>query len=244
LDLLSHFVSGTEGVKDYARGGIINTDDNLYLEFSSPFSVGMPVMENNVRAVMRHRERLQPYLAPSATGESVSRLEAIEKAAPLTDEAHALFLGNRYRTPAFKRLADILERDHPEFAPWRFLKAEVARELANTPVTLQRAGFSLMDSDRNEINALVAATKIRLGEGFSVLIFTDHNNSFMGQLPIDEAVTEGDVKTIIDPVFMGIGKVYQEEAMAESLRGRKYPDEKFTMKRIREYLGNLSKEAQ
>ena len=62
-DFLSYFVMGTEGMKKFSNGGIINTDDNLYLEFSAPFSIATPfLMGANVRAIIRYREGLLPYL--------------------------------------------------------------------------------------------------------------------------------------------------------------------------------------
>lgn len=246
FDLLSHFVAGTDGVRDYARGGIINTDDSLYLEFSAPFSVGMPVMENNVRAIIRHREKIWPYLKQSADTitreDQARRWEKAEKAAPGTDEAHALFLGNRYRTPQFERLASSLDRDHPEFAPWRFLRAEVSREVANTPVILQRAQFSLMDQNRDETGAAVTATRIRLSERMSVILFTDHDNNFMGQFLAGGADLQDPALRKVNDVFLQIGRIYQDEAKADSLRGMKYPDQRSTMKRIGKYLEGLSAE--
>jgi spermidine synthase len=243
FDILSHFVAGTDGAKNYSTGGIINTDDNLYLEFSSPFSVGMPVMENNVRSIIKHREAIWPYLIPPAGSfnkdEQKMRWEMAGKAFSRTDEAHALFLGNRYRTPQFTRIANLLDRDNPGFAPWRFLKAEVAREITNTPILLQRAQFSLMDKNGQEVIAGIFATRIRLSENMFAIMFTDQDNKFLGQLMAEYAAQEDPSHRMANDVFLQIGEIYQEEARADSLRGGKYPDQRPTMKRIEEYLKGL-----
>ena len=41
-DLLAYFVMGTAGMRKFGSGGVINTDDNLHLEFSAPMSMGVP----------------------------------------------------------------------------------------------------------------------------------------------------------------------------------------------------------
>ena len=56
-DLLSYFVMSTEEMKRFSQGGTLNTDDNLYLEFSAPFSIAAPaLMAANVEALTARRE--------------------------------------------------------------------------------------------------------------------------------------------------------------------------------------------
>ena len=66
-DFLAYFVMGTAGMKEFGSGGVINTDDNLHLEFSAPMSMDVPTQGKNADALYRHRESLLPYLLP-ATG--------------------------------------------------------------------------------------------------------------------------------------------------------------------------------
>jgi spermidine synthase len=243
-ELLSHFVAGPAGIERYSRGGIINTDDNLYLEFSAPFSVGMPVMENNVRQIVKHRESILPLMI-TAEDELPGRRqgtdwETMEKAARATDGAHTMFLGNRYRNREFKMLAILLDRDYPEFAPWKFLKTEVARERANTPTVLQRAQFSLTDRGGKEISAAIFATRVRLGEGMSIVMFTDQDNDFKGQLVIDGTGPVDRTPAIVNRIFRNIGNAYQEQARIAAGQGMKYPALKPTMERIDEILASLS----
>ena len=103
-DLLSYFMMGTEGMKGFSQGGIINTDDNLYLEYSAPFSIGNPaLMGLNVNAIIKYRENILPYLLTPTDPEEqaqqenrwANHLEAIE----LRGRASSLFLSGRFKTP-------------------------------------------------------------------------------------------------------------------------------------------------
>jgi spermidine synthase len=247
-DLLSHFVMGVGGVKRYSRGGVINTDDNLYLEFSAPFSVGMPVMEDNIRALFEYRESILPYLKPLAlrTAERARRLrwDRLFQAAALTDVAHSMFLGNRYRNREFERITSLLDKDYSEFAPWRFLKNEIARSEAKTPVVVQRAEFSLMTPDKTVIPAAINVSKVQLSRGMFVVLFTDQDNKFLGQFVVKGSSLEYLTYEKIHRILQGIGEIYEENARSDSLRGMKYPDYKPTMGRIKKYLKDLSKEMQ
>ncbi len=40
FSLLALFVTESDGMKTFSAGGVVNTDDNLYLEFSSPYNLG------------------------------------------------------------------------------------------------------------------------------------------------------------------------------------------------------------
>ena len=59
-DFLSYFVMGGKAIREFSRDGILNTDDNLYLEFSTPESVGQNVMGINVNAITQYRESILP----------------------------------------------------------------------------------------------------------------------------------------------------------------------------------------
>jgi tetratricopeptide (TPR) repeat protein len=56
LALLSEFALDSEAVRAYAAGAPINTDDNLYLEYSSPLHVGSGDTRNNIRSIDRIRQ--------------------------------------------------------------------------------------------------------------------------------------------------------------------------------------------
>ncbi len=129
-DFLSYFVMGTEGTKAFTRGGIVNTDENLYLEFSAPFSYDSTFLEaENMSSLLRHRESIIPYLAdagdPALRSQQLKKWRAYERAFPLVDEAHTLILRNRMSTPEFRDLMKTLDRENPSFAPWNSMKGGI-----------------------------------------------------------------------------------------------------------------------
>ena len=56
LAFLSEFALDSVAVRAYAADAVINTDDNLYLEYSSPLHVGSDDMLTNIRSVDRIRQ--------------------------------------------------------------------------------------------------------------------------------------------------------------------------------------------
>jgi spermidine synthase len=129
-DFLSYFVLGTEGTKAFTRGGIVNTDENLYLEFSAPFSYESTFLEaENMDLLLGYRESIMPYLAVPGDEASLNlqkkKWSSYEKAFPLVDEAHSLVLRNKIASPEFGNLTRALDREYPSFAPWNSLKSMI-----------------------------------------------------------------------------------------------------------------------
>ena len=63
LAFLSEFALDTEAVHTYAAGALINSDDNLYLEYSSPLHVGSDDMRTNIRSIDRERLTVEALVA-------------------------------------------------------------------------------------------------------------------------------------------------------------------------------------
>lgn len=64
-DFLNHFVMGTKGMSELGQDGILNTDDNLYLEFSAPLSFGNPEnIDLNRNEILKYREKIEQYIVP------------------------------------------------------------------------------------------------------------------------------------------------------------------------------------
>lgn len=130
VEFLSYFVMGTKGLRAFSRDGIVNTDDNLYLEFSAPKSVGVgSVMGANVWGLARYRESIVPYLSPAkeekARKDQKRRWDRRMEAARVYDRAHSLFLEGRYKTEEFGVLLAGLEKKFPEYAPGKFIKNDI-----------------------------------------------------------------------------------------------------------------------
>ena len=131
-DFLSYFFMGPKGVKALSEGGIVNTDDNLYLEFSAPYSFNTSYQEGeNIRTLFRFRESIMPYLAIPRDTASRNRQKKIwseyDRLFPLVDEVHTLMLKGNISSPEFRNLTEELYRKAPTFAPWMSLSGCLLR---------------------------------------------------------------------------------------------------------------------
>lgn len=121
-------------VRDYARNAVINTDDNLFLEFSSPLHIGLDAAKRIARNLARARRGLvasgrSPLVSPSA--DRLARLGEFRRAKSETVLARVASSG------AIERLAAVV-RELPEYRPARI---HLARRLA-------RAGSRELDAGR------------------------------------------------------------------------------------------------
>lgn len=178
-DFLSYFVMGSEGARAFARAGIVNTDDNLYLEFSAPKSMGVVrLMGDNVMALAAARESLTPYLKPAA--DASRRQSQIElwsrnqEAAALYDRAHALLLWGLWRSDEFQLVADALERRHPDYAPLRFLRKEVEFQESQMPRLVDHAEFAVAVEGGRRRTLTISAVAMREGVTRATVVLVDN----------------------------------------------------------------------
>ncbi|HEY6010378.1 MAG TPA: spermidine synthase, partial [Nitrospirota bacterium] len=126
-DFLNFFVAGTAGVNAFVGDGIVNTDDNMYLEFSAPFSVNSTLQEgDNIGMILDARESIIPYLADSPD-QAIQKLREkkwndYQKIMPLVDKAHTLILKGKRTSPEFQDLAAELNKKAASFTPWLALR--------------------------------------------------------------------------------------------------------------------------
>lgn len=230
-DLLSYFVAGTTGLAEFSRDGIVNTDDNLYLEFSAPVSVGKNLMGRNVYAVTRYRENLLPYLL-SAKGaversDQKARWEHRMEVAEVYDRAHALYIGGRGETPEFRLLLARLEKTDPGFAPARFLKREYLDTTARTPKLLEQKSFAMRKENGEKTVLEISAVTMRISDERAVVIFADNRAKVIyGQRYFDARVVEMDriIETFVDDVNAGLEEVYRKEVALARAQGNSLPD--------------------
>ena len=230
-DFLSYFVMGTEKLRAFSRDGIVNTDDNLHLEFSAPQSVGVgSAMGRNVWGLTRYRESIVPYLSAAADEKERaiqksqwgSRLEA----ARVYDSAHSLYLEGRYETKTFLELLSGLEKRFPGYAPGKFLKTEYLSQVARTPRLLQSASFPLMLDDGARKILEISAVTMRVGKERAVAMFVDNRaKEIYGQLYMDGPNEELDemVRIFADDVMISLRSGYRKESERARIEGRAYP---------------------
>lgn len=245
-DLLSFFVMGTSGVDSFSRDGRINTDDNLYLEFSVPRAVGKAsLQEVNVNALARHRENVLAYLDESRFQEerfaSESRWRTLDRAAALTLEARAIFLGGRYDSPRFGLLVSELERDYADFAPWRFLRIEYLEEMASSPEPLDQLALALLDETGRRVVVNIAAVMSRVSRELTVVDFVDSDERvIIGQADIHGRGRDGSAKRLAAEVMEAVRLAYNEDLRGAEARGRPLPDQQAFVLRMREIISAMT----
>ena len=216
-DSLSFFVMGTDGMKEFSRGGIINTDGNLYLEFSAPFSIGKAsVMEDNVNAIIRYRENILPYLVTSkekkVREEQEIRWANHKEATEVTGRALAIFLGGRFKTPEFGRLMEELDDKYPKFAPARFLRTEYMAMLGMEPKLLKKATLILQDGKGAKIVVEISAVLVPVSKERASVVFVDnHSKVIYGELYVDGQDKDEFIGRFVNEAMMSIRVAYHNE---------------------------------
>ena len=228
-DFLSYFVMGDEGMKAFGSGGIVNTDDNLYLEFSAPFSIGRAsTMEANVKAIIRHRESILPYLAAPADPKEwkqqqkrwANQIEAVNE----TGQALAAFLGGKFKSGEFKRAMEDLGQRYPEFAPARFLKSEYMAALDREPRLIWKVPFILTNEKGERMLVEISAVFLPISEERASVAFVDNQARVIyGELFVS-GLNKGQVANqSADEIMTGLQWIYHQEVMNAQRRGLSAP---------------------
>jgi spermidine synthase len=228
-DFLSYFVMGNEGARAYSLGGRINTDDNVYLEFSAPHSRGKAyLMGTNVNGLIKYRESILPYLVapPDEAGRARQKItwEKNMKAAILDDQAHVLNLAGRFDTPEYQKLAIDLDAHYPAYAPWRFLRNERPVEKGGTPRLLKQVELGLVNAKGERIKVLFSAVILRSSNERAIVYFVDSNSRVVfGELIVRGADRDAYVAHFVDDMFKSVQALYNEEQKTTVASGRSYP---------------------
>jgi spermidine synthase len=241
-DFLSYFVMGTEGMRKFSEGGILNTDNNLYLEFSAPFSIATPsVMEANVQAIIKYRESILPYLVTPkgnmAQAEQKRRWVDHPEAVEMTGRALGLFLGGRLNTPEFKETIEELDKKFPRYAPARFLEDEVQRTLSLEPRLLQKTAFLLLDERGLTSVTEISAVLVPISKERASIMFVDNKARIIyGQLYVSDYDKNEFVNRFVNDVMAHIRAAYQREVEAALGRERPLPLAESVLHKIRETI--------
>ena len=249
-DLLSYYVMGTEGLERFGRAGILNTDDNLHLEFSAPFSIATPsVMEANVNAITSYRESLLPYLVP-ARGEKALEEQRREwnryyDAGKSIDQALALFLGGKARSSEFKRTLDEMDLKYSWYAPGRFLKGEYQTALAMDPRLLQQSTFEFTNEKGNNLFVEISAVLVPVSKTRASIMFVDNRARVVyGQLYVNAYDQSELVSRLVNDVMATMHSVYQGEAGNSRGQGKELPAAGKTLQKFKDVIGAKVKAVQ
>jgi spermidine synthase len=241
-DFLSYFVMGTEGMKRFSEGGILNTDDNLYLEFSAPFSIATPsVMEANVHAIIKYREGILPYLVTPKEKkirvEQERRWANHPEAVEMAGRVLALFLGGRFYTLEFKKSMEELDKKFPGYAPAKFLKNEYQTVLSMSPTLLEKTAFILVDESGAKIITEISAVLVPVSKERASIMFVDNRARVIyGQLYISGYDKNEFFTRFVNEVMIHVRTVYQKEADNALKQGRTLPLAEPTLRKIQEMI--------
>lgn len=237
-DFLSYFVMGSKGIAEFSRNGIINTDDNLYLEFSTPVSVGKNVTGANVNAIAQYRENILPYLLPAEDEAGRDRQrkkwETVTEAAEIADRARALFWAGDDDSPQIRQALANLDKNYPWFAPGRFLRQEYEAELSKVPSLLQNVSFILLNEKGMPIRLVISAVIARVSQVRAAAIFVDnaarviYGQRYFSGNDLDKAMAG-----FVSEVMAAIRAVYVRETQIAVSRGKRFPDADLTQKKIK-----------
>jgi spermidine synthase len=236
-DFLSYFVMGTAGMQRFGRDGIINTDDNLYLEFSTPASMGRNVMGRNVMALGQDRESIVPYLLlpheAKAHEELVRQWEQNRTAAMVEDRAHALFLAGARETAEFAALMAELDRRYPEFAPGKYLEMRYRFDLSMMPSLLRQVRLTFLTAEGEKTVVELSAVRAPAGKRRGAVMFVDNAaRKIYGQKYFSgDGYVEKMDKFSAD-VIAAIRAVYAAEAGKARALGREFPAMESTLPMI------------
>ena len=241
-DMLSYFLMGTNGMKEFSKDGVVNTDENLFLEFSAPFSIGKTqVMESNVLALLKHQESILPYLVVPTDDRAKARQQrkwaSNQEAQKVFGRALALFLGGRSATPEFKGLMDELRNTYPRYAPAKFLRGEYQYEAEMDPSLIQNIFLHLAMGEKRiikEISAvLVPASKER-----AAVVFVDNAERIIyGQLYFSGPGKEERISSFVRDTMTSIDEEYKKEAATALKQKRGFPQADAALRKIKEVIG-------
>ncbi len=228
-DFLSYFVMGTDGMARFSQGGVLNTDDRLYLEFSAPFSIASPsVMGDNVRALGAHRESILAYLAPApepAAGQDQQRRwDAGHQAGTIRDRALALYLAGRVDDPQFNSAMATLGHQYPGYAPGRFLRGEYEAVRALAPRPIRAEPFPVVTDSGALATVEITAVLVPMSRTRAALMFVDNAARVVyGQTYVDDYERGDTIARVTGDAMTAARGVYETQAQVSGARRQAPP---------------------
>ncbi len=249
-DFLSYFVMGSAGAAAYSSGGVLNTDDNLYLEFSAPFSIEKAsLMASNFAGLVEHRESMVRYLKVPASGGARTQPQAGSdrnlEAASVVDRVHAEDLARRFRAPDYARLIAELDSAYHWYAPWRFLKDEFMRRISQEPKMVRQAALPVAAADGALVHIRLGAVTRRMTGEITTLDFVDgRDGSVLGHHEILGADMEPRTTALVTAAMANVQSAYLAAAREASARGEPAPRAAALLPRLRRAIADTIAQAE
>lgn len=240
-EFLSYMLMGDRAVRAFAAGGVLNTDDNLWLEFSAPRSQGAARLPgDNVADLTRYRESpldyTEPLADPLAEAERVDFWRRAGHAAALTDRAHSLALWGRWSDPELRDLLTRLVSEAPDYAPRRFLERRYELARARLPRPLSTTDFPVADAGGLRGTLAITAVTLHTGEGRGAVVFVDNvEREIYGQGYLEAPPEQLDelLASVSAAVFEALHEAYGSAQAAAQKRGETLPARPHVARTIR-----------
>jgi spermidine synthase len=244
-DFLSYFVMGTEGTKAYSERGIINTDNNLYLEFSAPRSLGKGrLLATNMLDLLNHRESILPYLlTPDNDSERMRQINKWEqnyKAAVIYDKAHVLYLKDYLETPEYTGFISELGAHFPSYAPWRFLRNEEkdnAEKIIGEPKLLKQLIFEVISRKGEPVKVQFSAVLLRRNSEKARVFFVDNTSHFVfGKLRVKGENKDSFIASFVEELMKEVEVIYTQQQQQAIALGNRMPEETTLFPEIKRHV--------
>lgn len=231
---LSYFIMADAGTRSYSDPGIVNTDDNLYLELSAPHSIGKQrVTAANVLGLLKYRESILPYLRlpddPPIRARQQQRWERNRKAALLYDKAHVMNLTGFGETPEYAGLMSELEEKFPDYEPRRFLEEErndAPGRFAGPPKLLKQVVLDITDKKGQPAKLQFSAVLLRKNREKARIFFVDNATHFVfGGLRVKGADREAFIAAFVDDLTKAVVDTYTRQRAQAVAGGQGVPQE-------------------
>jgi spermidine synthase len=236
---LSSFVMGKAGISSYSFGGIINTDDNLYLEFSAPRSIGnYDLIATNITGLARHRESILPYLNKPADiklqTQQQQRWATNNKAADLNDRAHVLQLQDKMGEPEFTAIVDELDKHYTDYAPWKFFSNTTPIDKLPQQQQLATTTMKLRDLHGHTVTVNLAAHYSISAPDKACLLITDTTTQFIyGKYRFTGQPIKSQALKIAQTIMIGIEELYKTEQQKALQKGLPAPQMSTVLPEVR-----------
>jgi len=237
-EFLSYFVMGSKGFEAFGRDGVTNTDENLYLEFSTPLSTGMPErVPENLAELSRFREDIVDYLSPASQSDPQwSNWLAVTR---LYDQAHIQsFWGGKPN--GYGMWLQTLEQEAPWFGPGQTLNALYRAERAKDPVLIERLDLQVAGM-RPELDTLTFACLLRPKNKVETsLVFVDNQQrTILAEYAFSTPLPPNAARQFSTGVMDRVRKIY--EGVSQSMQAGSKPDRGDLLEKI---TAGIQQEAQ
>jgi spermidine synthase len=241
-NFLSYCIMGPEGSRLFGQNAPLNTDNNLYLEFSAPDSKGKPeLIAVNINALRNYREDLGPYL----TGQTLPEAFAVDpatfnRAVAYYDRAHLLHYQGRDRSPDYSRLMATIEENFSWFGPNQFLLAEYDLFQLRVPRLLEETRLALRDASGQPTEVVLSAVVSKMSRERAKLFLLDNRvRKVFASLYVDSSAKKLD--QAIAEQAAELLRIVTATYRAEQQNGG-FPDRQTTLQKIERALKNYAQQ--